>query len=55
VAASMTIAAYATAQETEVDNNHFKKQFVVYFELLSEIEAQLLLSCESAIADFDSK
>lgn len=55
VAASMTVSAYATAQETEIDNNHFKKQFVVYFEMLSGIEAQLLLSYESAIADFDSK
>jgi hypothetical protein len=55
VAASMTIAAYATVQETEVDNNHFKKQFVGYFELLSDIEAQLLLAYESAIADFDRK
>ena len=44
VEASMSVSAYATALETEVDNVHFSKHFVGYFELLSTLEAELLLS-----------
>ena len=53
IAASMTVSAYAAVRETDVDNDHFKKQFVGYFKLLSNIEAQLLLAYDSTMTDFD--
>jgi hypothetical protein len=53
IAVSMTVSAYAAVRETDVDNDHFNKQFVGYFELLSNIEAQLLLAYDSTMTDFD--
>jgi hypothetical protein len=49
VEAAMMTTAYATAQKTEVDNEHFQKQFFPYFEMLSNIEVQLLLAYDEAI------
>ena len=38
----MSATAFAVATGTEIDDAHFQKQFVGYFELLTTIEAQLL-------------
>lgn len=38
----MNATAYSVALGTEIDEAHFRNQFVVYFELLTTIEAQLL-------------
>jgi len=55
VEATMTMSAYAAARETEVDNDHFQKQFVAYFEMLSSIEAQLLISYDGVTVDIDAE
>lgn len=40
--AGMNVAAYATALGTEVDGAHYQAQFGGYFNLLVEVEGQLL-------------
>ena len=40
--AAMNSTAYATAVGTTVDEQHFQEQFIGYFQLLTEIETQLL-------------
>lgn len=55
VDASMTMSAYAAVRETDIDNDHFQKQFVTYFKLLSDIEAQLLISYDSVIVDINTE
>ncbi len=44
VEASMHVSAYAVVQEKEIDDDQFQKQFLVYFEMSSAIEEQLLIS-----------
>ena len=39
---AMNATAYATALGTTVDERHFQEQFIGYFQLLTQIEAQLL-------------
>lgn len=51
VEATMQMSAYAVVQETEVDNDQFQKQFLIYFEMLSAIEEQLLLSYDEVMTD----
>ena len=55
VQSTMTMSAYASVLEKDVDNHQFQKQFGAYFELLSAIESQLLLSYESSLAEFDDQ
>jgi hypothetical protein len=55
VDATMMMSAYAAVQETDVDNNHFQKQFVTYFGLLSDIETQLLIAYEGVIGDIGTE
>ena len=38
----MNATAYSVALGTEIDDQHFQNEFVVYFELLTTIETQLL-------------
>ncbi len=45
--------AYATALGTTVDERHFQEQFIGYFQLLTQIEAQLLSSYREALDTFD--
>ena len=39
---AMNATAYATALGTNVDERHFQEQFIGYFQLLTQLEAQLL-------------
>ena len=39
---AMNATAYATALGTKVDERHFQEQFIGYFQLLTQLEAQLL-------------
>ena len=54
VEASMQVSAFAVVQEREVDDDQFQKQFLVYFEMLSAIEAQLLVPYDDVIAELSS-
>jgi hypothetical protein len=54
VEASMQVSAFAVVQEREIDDDQFQKQFLVYFEMLSAIEAQLLVSYDDVIAELSS-
>lgn len=51
--AAMQSTAYAAAMGTELDNDHFLQQFVGYFELLSSIEAQLLVEYSKILGQLD--
>jgi hypothetical protein len=44
----MNATAYSVALGTQIDNDHFRDQYVVYFKLLTTIEAQLLDAYASA-------
>ncbi len=46
---AMNATAYATALGTTVDERHFREQFIGYFQLLTQIEAQLLSSYREAL------
>jgi len=46
---AMSATAYATAMGTEVDDQHFQEQFVGYFQLLTQIEEQLLDMYQAAL------
>ena len=46
---AMNATAYATALGTTVDERHFQDQFIGYFQLLTQIEAQLLSSYREAL------
>ncbi len=50
---AMNATAYATAVGTTVDDHHFQEQFIGYFQLLTQIEAQLLSSYRDALDTFD--
>ena len=50
---AMNATAYATALGTTVDERHFQEQFIGYFQLLTQIEAQLLSSYREALDTFD--
>ena len=54
VEATMTISAYATVLEKDVDNGQFLKQFGTFFEMLSGIEEQLLLVYDNALTGIES-
>jgi hypothetical protein len=54
VEASMQVSAFAVVQEREIDDRQFQKQFLVYFEMLSTIEGQLLISYDEVIAELSS-
>ena len=50
---AMNATAYATALGTTVDDRHFQEQFIGYFQLLTQIEAQLLSSYRDGLDTFD--
>jgi hypothetical protein len=54
VEATMQMSAFAVVQETEVDNDQFQEKFQSYFEMLSTIEAELLLSYDKAVAKLNT-
>ena len=45
---AMNATAYAIALGTNVDERHFQEQFIGYFQLLTQLEAQLLSSYRDA-------
>ena len=50
---AMNATAYATALGTTVDERHFQEQFIGYFQLLTQIEVQLLDSYMDALDRID--
>jgi len=46
---AMNAAAYAAVLRTDLDEYHFQKQFIGYFQLLTQIETQLLGSYRVAL------
>ncbi len=50
---AMNATAYATALGTTVDERHFQEQFIGYFQLLTQIEVQLLDSYQDALDRID--
>ncbi len=50
---AMNATAYATALGTTVDEHHFQAQFIGYFQLLTQIEVQLLDSYIDALDKID--
>jgi hypothetical protein len=44
----MNTTAYSVALGTQIDETHFRNQFVVYFKLLTTVEEQLLDAYASA-------
>ncbi len=50
---AMNATAYATALGTTVDERHFQEQFIGYFQLLTQIEVQLLDSYQDALGRID--
>ena len=50
---AMNATAYATAAGTVLDDQHFQEQFIGYFQLLTQLEAQLLGVYRGALEDFD--
>ena len=50
---AMNATAYATALGTTVDERHFQEQFIGYFQLLTQIEVQLLDSYLDALNRID--
>ncbi len=54
VEASMQVSAFAVVQEKEINDDQYQKQFLVYFEMLTAIEGQLLVSYDEVVAEFSS-
>ncbi len=54
VEASMQVSAFAVVQEKEIDDDQYQKQFLVYFEMLTAIEGQLLVSYDEVVAELSS-
>ncbi len=54
VGASMQVSAFAVVQEKDIDDDQFQKQFLVYFEMLTAIEEQLLISYDEVIAELSN-
>ena len=54
VEASMQVSAFAVVQEKEIDDDQFQNQFLVYFEMLTAIEEQLLISYDEVVAEISS-
>ena len=46
---AMSATAYAAAIGTKVDDRHFEEQFIGYFQLLTQIEDQLLNTYQAAL------
>ena len=55
VEATMATSAYAVVLEKDIDNNQYQTHLGPYFELLSAIEAQLLLVHGSALVDIETR
>ncbi len=53
IESAMNATAYATAAGTVLDDQHFQEQFIEYFQLLTQLEAQLLGVYRGALEDFD--
>jgi hypothetical protein len=51
VDASMSMAAMATVNETEIDNTRFQQQFSTYFNMMLVMEELLLDGYETALAE----
>jgi hypothetical protein len=51
VEASMQMSAFAVVQEKEIDDDQYLEQFLVYFEMLSAIEEQLLISYDEVVVE----
>ena len=51
VEASMQVSAFAVVQEKEIDDDQYQEQFLVYFEMLSAIEGQLLTSYDEVAVE----
>ena len=51
VEASMQMSAFAVVQEKEIDDDQYLEQFLVYFEMLSAIEGQLLISYDEVAVE----
>jgi hypothetical protein len=54
VQASMQVSAMAVVQEKEINDDQYQKQFMVYFEMLSAIEEQLLISYDEVITELSN-
>lgn len=52
---AMNAAAYSAALGTTLDEYHFQEQFIGYFQLLTQIESQLLNSYKVALDTIDPK
>jgi hypothetical protein len=50
---AMNAAAYSTALGTTLDEHHFQEQYLGYFQLLTQIESQLLSSYKIALDTID--
>jgi hypothetical protein len=50
VDASMSVAAMATVNETEIDNTRFQQQFSTYFNMMLTMEELLLEGYKTALA-----
>lgn len=50
---AMNANAYSTALGTTLDEYHFQEQFIGYFQLLTQIESQLLSSYQAALETID--
>jgi hypothetical protein len=50
---AMNATAYAVALGTTVDDRHFQEQFIGYFQLLTQIEAQLLSTYRDTLNTLD--
>ena len=46
---AMNAAAYSAVLRTDLDDHHFQKQFIGYFQMLTKIESQLLGSYRVAL------
>ena len=51
--ANMSLAATATALDRSVDNERFSENFLVFFQMLVQIEAVLIDAHEKAIQSID--
>jgi hypothetical protein len=50
---AMNAAAYAAVLRTDLDEYHFQRQFIGYFQLLTQVETQLLRSYRVALDSLD--
>lgn len=50
---AMNATAYSAATGTVLDDQHFQEQFIGYFQLLTQLEAQLLAVYHGALESFD--